>query len=79
MSMLLVGIFDGFLENIAKWNVITGLIVAVIALVLMITAKPIARKIFAAKTEDERTNLILILKVSAGVLAIVGCVLVMFI
>lgn len=71
--------FDAFLENIAKWNVIVGLIIAIVGFVLMIAAKPITEKIFKNRDEQQRGNIMITFKVIAAVFVVLGCVLVIFI
>ena len=62
-------------ERLSKWNVITGLVLAVIGLAFMIAAKPAVNKIFKDKTDEQKTTYILRLKMVSAIFAFAGLIL----
>lgn len=59
-------------ERLSKWNVITGLALAVIALILMVLSRTIVRKVFKNKTEEQQVAYALRFKIVAAVFAVAG-------
>lgn len=47
--------FENFMENISKWNVIVGLVIVLIAFALLVAAKPLARKFLLGKNKNQNS------------------------
>lgn len=62
-------------ERFSKWNVITGLVLAVIALVLMVLSRTIIKKVFKNKSEEQQVTYSLRFKMLSAVFAVAGLML----
>lgn len=66
---------ETILERLSKWNVLTGLILALVGFALMVSSNFIAAKIFKNKTKEEQVTYSLRLKMASAVFALAGLIL----
>ena len=64
-----------FAERISKWNVITALCVAVVALAVMLCVRAVVERRFPDRTEKERETVILRVKVVCAAVMVAACIL----
>lgn len=63
------------LERLSRWNVLTGLILAVLGLLIMVFSSFFVNKVFKDKPAETKTAYILRLKTLSAVLAFAGLIL----
>jgi|GEM_PF-2690313 len=70
---------NGIFERLSKWNVITGLVVAVLGFLFMIFCGKLTEAIFKNKSEEAKGKYKVRFKVLAMIIVLAGCCLVLLI
>ncbi|MCL1901268.1 MAG: hypothetical protein FWG51_02590 [Firmicutes bacterium] len=70
---------ESILDRLSKWNVLTGLIFAVLGFLLMVFCSKLTDIIFKSKSEDVKGKYKVRFKVLSMLIVLVGCCLVLFI
>lgn len=68
---------DSIFDRLSKWNVLTGLTIAVLGFLLMIFSSKLTNTIFKKKSDEEKRSYIARFKIASLIIVLAGCFLVL--